>query len=220
MISQRTGYVLLAVLAVVMLVRLMLADPAAQLQTLRATATALQESRAFRLFPTLRSPAQLDGLEVLDVSTRKGILLMRQADGLWYAPEIAGVQAETAAGAINQITVENAAGAAMALAALDQYEVTAENLARFGLTPAPAYRIRFRARDGAGQAYEALIEIGNANPDNMAYYGYAHSEAEQHIYLIRKQTVDMILDVLDDSVFLTPVLDESPAEIEAASPAP
>ncbi len=220
MVSQRMGYALLLVLAVVMLMRLMLDDPAAQQQSLRATATALQESRAFRLFPSLRDPTQIDGLEVLDVSTGRGILLMRQPDGLWYAPEIAGAQQAVGADAIAQVAVENAAGAAMALAALDQYEATADNLTRYGLAPTPAYRIRFRVRDADGRAYEALIEIGNANPDNVAYYGYAHSEGDQHIYLIRKQTVDMILAILDDPVLVAPVLDESPAETQAASPAP
>ena len=145
---------------------------------------------------------------------------MRQQDGLWYAPEIAGVQQAVRADAISQIAVENAAGAAMALAAIDRYEATADNLARYGLAPTPAYRIRFRVHDRQGRTYEALIEIGNANPDNVAYYGYAHNEGDQHIYLIRKQTVDMILAILDDPVFVAPVLDESPAETEAASPAP
>jgi len=218
-VSRRTGYLLLTALAVVMLARLMLDEPAT-LQDLKAAGHAQQAGQPFRLFPTLRDPAQIEGLEVLNVSARRGILLMRQEDGRWYAPEIAGIQAAVTADAINQVFAENAATAAMVLAAISQYPATEDDLARYGLAPTPAYRIRFRARDSAGHAYEALIDIGNTNPDNVAYYGYAHTEADQHIYLIRKQTVDMILAVLDDPAFVAPVLDESPAETQATSPGP
>lgn len=220
MVSRRTGYLLLTALAAVMLVRLMLDDPAVRQQEISATATAQQASQPFRLFPILRDSAQIDGLEVLDVSARRGILLVRQADGLWYAPEIAGTQAAVTADTLNQVLIEYAAASATALTAIDRYKTTGDDLTHYGLAPLPVYRIRFRAHDDQGRTYEALLDIGNANPDNVAYYGYAQTEAEPHIYLIRKQTVDMILAVLDDSVFVAPVLDESPAEMEAASPAP
>ncbi|MCL4239301.1 MAG: hypothetical protein KJ047_13750 [Anaerolineae bacterium] len=215
MVKRRTGYLLLAALAAVMLVRLMLDDPAQRLEQMRVYEATQEASRPTRLFATLRDPAQVTGLEVLDVSAGRGILLVRDAGGLWYAPEIAALQQPVAAESINQITAENTAAALVLLAATQQYPYSTDNLALYGLAPAPAYRVRFRAQDSASGFYEGLLEIGDANPDHMAYYVYVHAqrEADRHIFLIPRQTVDYLVAVLTDPALVAPALDDLPAGI-------
>ncbi len=222
MMRRQTGYLLLLALAAVMLARLMLDDPAARLEEMRAFSATQQASQPLRLFPNLVAPAQISGLEVLDVSAGRGILLVRDAEGLWYAPEIVGVQHFIAAEAISQMTTENAAATIVLLAATQQYPATDTNLELFGLAPAPAYLVRFQARDGAGGTYEGLLEIGDANPDHMAYYVYVHAqvEADRRIFLIPRQGVDYLLAALNDPTPLAPALDASPAETGTAPSTP
>ena len=222
MVKRRTGYLLLAILAAVMLARLMLDDPAARLEQMRVFGATQQASQPPRLFPSLRDPAQVTGLEVLDVSAGRGILLVRDAEGLWYAPEIAAIQQPIAAESVNQVVAENAAAAIVLLAATQQYPANAANLALYGLAPAPAYRVRFQARDSAGSVYEGLFEIGDANPDHMAYYVYVHAqrEADRHIFLIPRQTVDYLMAALTDLILVAPVLDDLPAETETTPSVP
>ncbi len=222
MVKRGTGYLLLAALAAVMLARLMLDDPAERLEQMRVYEATQQASQPTRLFSTLRDPAQVTGLEVLDVSAGRGILLVRDADGLWYAPEIAAIQQPIAAESINQVTAENAAAAIVLLAATQQYPASADNLALYGLAPAPAYRVRFQAQDSAGGVYEGLLEIGDANPDHMAYYVYvqAQREADRHIFLIPRQTVDYLMAALTDPTLVAPALDDLPAGTETTPSVP
>ncbi len=222
MLKRQVGYALLAGFAAVMVVMLMLDDPAtrqAQMQTFGATQQAL---RALVLFPELTDPAQVDGLEVLDVTTGKGILVVRDESSLWYAPTIAGIQTPIAAEDIDQLLVENAATAIMLLAAQQTYDATPENLARFGLEPEPAYRFRFRMHDADGQTYETTIDIGDTNPENVAYYVYvdAASDNNRRVYLIRKQAVNYFLNMLNESLRVKPALDGSPMDSEATTPVP
>jgi hypothetical protein len=214
---RQTGYLLLAALAVVMVARLMLDDPAARLEQMRAFSATQQASQPLRLFPSLVDPAQVSGLEVLDVSAGRGILLVRDAAGLWYAPEIAGVQEFVAAEMVSQVAAENAAATIVLLAATQQYPATDANRALYGLAPAPSYLVRFQAREGASHTYEGLLEIGDANPDHMAYYVYVHAqlEADRHVFLIPRQGVDYLLAVLAD-----PTLDALPAETGRAPTTP
>lgn len=222
MVKRRTGYLLLATLAAVMLARLMLDDPAQRLEQMRAYEATQQASRPTRLFPTLRDPAQITGLEVLDVSAGWGILLVRDAGGLWYAPELAAIQRPIAAESVNQVAAENAAAAIVLLAATQQYPASADSLALYGLAPAPAYRVRFQAQGGAGGVYEGLFEIGDANPDHMAYYVYVHAqrEADRHIFLIPRQTVDYLMAALTDPTLAAPALGDLPAETDTTPSVP
>jgi len=222
MVNHRAGYMLLLVLSAVILLLLMLDDPAIRLERMRAYEATLQAQRPLRLFAQIPNPEHVDGIEVLDVTTGKGLLLMREPGGVWYAPEIQGIQQPIAAEAINQHLVENAAAAIMLLAAEQQYEATADSLLRFGLQPAPAYRIRFRAHDASGATYEGLVDVGDTNPDNVAYYVYAQAlpEADQRVFLVRKQIVDNILAILFDPVLVAPAPYESPAANEATPFAP
>jgi hypothetical protein len=91
----------------------------------------------------------------------------------------------------------------------------------FGLRPQPAYRFRFQGHDAANRTYEAIVDIGDANPDNVAYYVYVNgsSEQNQRIYLINKQIVDLVLNMLTETRF-TQTSDESPADDGTATPLP
>jgi hypothetical protein len=84
-------------------------------------------------------------------------------------------------------------------------------MALYGLQPAPAFRFRFRGHDAAQRTYEAVVDIGDANPDNVAYYVYVNvtSGQNQRIYLINKQIVDSVLNMLTETR-LEPTSDESP----------
>jgi hypothetical protein len=200
---------------------LMLDDPATRQAEMRAFEATLQALRELVLFPEVTDPSQIVGIEVLDVATGKGILVMRDTAGLWYAPDIADVQQGIAAQEVNQEIVENAAAAIRVLYASEWYDATAENMTRFGLQPAPAYRFRFRGHDAAQQTYEAVVDIGDANPDNVAYYVYVNvtSEQNQRIYLINKQIVDSVLNMLTETR-LEPTSDEPPAGGGTPTPLP
>ncbi len=216
------SYALLAACGVVMLVRLMRDDPATRQAERIAYSATQQALLAALLFPQVTSSAQVSGLEVLDVTAEKGILVMRTSDGLWYAPEIADTQSGLSADELDQYVVENAAAAITFLVADQTFDATSDNLERFGLSPQAAYRFRFRAQSATGETYEAIVDIGDANPDNVAYYVYVHADDpdSQRVYLIRKEIVNAILSLLSDSLRVVSTPDVAPATSEAMTPVP
>lgn len=220
MLKRQLSYVLLAGFAVVMVVMLMLDDPQTrQNQMLDYNATQ-QALRPVQLFPEATDPAQIMGIDVLDVTTGKGILVIRNTEGLWYAPVISGTQARLDPTEINQAIVEDAAAAITLLGAEQTYDATPENFRIFGLEPEPSYRFRYRMLDAAGLAYEATVNVGDANPDNVAYYVYVEvaSVADQRIYLIPKQLVDFILDIQAETLRIAPTA--SPVESDVVTSVP
>lgn len=222
MFKRPMSYGVLASFAVVMVVILMLNDPArkqADLLTFRATQQALMERV---LFPQFTSSAQINGIGVLDVTTEKGILVVRDSTGLWYAPAITNTQANIPADQVDQSTVEKAAAAILSFSAQQWFDATPENFKIFGLQPEPAYRLRFRASDAQNRVYESVLDVGDTNPNHVAYYVYVNvaSGQNQRIYLIDKQTVDMVLTMLTGSIQATPTLDALPTASEAVTPVP
>jgi hypothetical protein len=220
MFKRQAGYIVLAGFAAVLVVGLMLDDPAvqqAQLLNYEATRQVQLESV---LYPDLTHPAQVTGLDVLDVTTGTGRLVMRDESGLWYAPSISGIQDGIAADGINQVLVEETAAALALMAAEQWFDATPANLELFGLRPGPAYRCRFRATDPTGRPFESLIEVGDANPDRVAYYVYVDPPESQRVYLVRKSIVDLLLNMLSASLQITPTPDVTPDMGEATSPGP
>jgi hypothetical protein len=211
MLKRQISYMVLACFAAVMVGILMLDDPATRQAEMHAFEATLQALRELVLFPEVTDASQIVGIEVQDVTTGKDILVMRDTAGLWYAPDIPDIQRETAAQEVDQQVVENAAAAIRVLYASEWYDATAENMALYGLQPAPAFRFRFRGHDAAQRTYEAVVDIGDANPDNVAYYVYVNvtSGQNQRIYLINKQIVDSVLNMLTETR-LEPTSDESP----------
>lgn len=205
MIARNLRYGLLVGFAAVMVALLMVDEPQAQRVQLPEP-----------LFPELTAAAQINGLEVLDVTSGKGILLVRNDTGMWYAPAISGTQTALAAEKVNQVAVENAAAAVWLMDRRQSYANTLENRQKFGLE-SPQYLIRFQAHDVAGRSYApVIIEIGNANPDNVAYYVLPQGEA--NIYLIRKPIVDMLLNLLDSPTSLAPNSDVAPTDLPENGP--
>lgn len=220
MVKRQAGYIVLAGFAAVLVAGLMLDDPAAQqAQLLNYEATRQAELESV-LYPELSRPAQIIGIDVLDVTTGTGRLVMRDESGLWYAPNISGIQDEIAATGINQPLVNEAAASLVLMAAEQWFDATPANLELFGFRPEPAYRCRFRATDSTGRPFESLIEVGDANPDHVAYYVYVDSPERQRIYLIRKSIVDLLLNMLSASLQITPTPDVTPDTGEATSPGP
>jgi hypothetical protein len=221
MLKRQISYMVLACFAAVMVGILMLDDPATRQAEMRAFEATLQALRELVLFPEVTDPSQIVGIEVQDVTTGKDILVMRDTAGLWYAPDIADVQQAIAAQEVNQEVVENAAAAIRVLYASEWYDATTGNMTLYGLQPTPAYRFRFRGHDAAQQTYEAVVDIGDANPDNVAYYVYVNvtSEQNQRIYLINKQIVDSVLNMLTETR-LEPTSDEPPAGGGTPTPLP
>ena len=214
------SYALLIAFGVVMVMRLMRADPATR-EAERVAFTATQQAlQAALLFPEVTSSSQIVGLEVLDVTTEKGILVVRTSEGVWYAPEITDIQTSIPAEELDQYVVENAAAAISFLATDQTFDATPDSLERFGISPEPAYRFRFRAQNAEGKLYEAVVDIGDANPDNVAYYVYvrADSEDNQRVFLIRKEIVNAILNMLSDSLRVVSTPDIAPVNTEAMTP--
>jgi len=220
MFKRQAGYIVLAGFAAVLVVSLMLDDPAARQAQLQNYEATQQAQLASFLYPELTHPAQIIGLDVLDVTSGTGRLLMRDESGLWYAPHISGTQDGVAAAEIDQVPVDEAAAALVLMAAEQSFDATPANLELFGLRPEPAYRCRFRATDKTGRLFESLIEVGDANPDRVAYYVYVDSPDSQRIYLIRKSIVDMLLNMLSASIQITPTPDVTPDMGDATSSGP
>ncbi len=212
MLKRWQGYALLVGIGAAMLLVLMLDDPEARQRELRNFQATQQAELARVLFLPLRKSAQVVGMEAVDVAAERGLLVMRNEAGLWQAPEIAGVQAQQPPQSLDQGALESAAAALTMLYAERELEIAPDELALYGLQP-PRYRFRFRARlaDDPNQLLEATLEIGNLNPENVAYYMYISTAADEnpHVYLIRRQTVDMLLSMLTASYSVTPS-DESP----------
>jgi len=205
-----------------MIVRLMLDDPAARQAQMQAFEATQQAQRPTVLFPQVTSSAQITGLEVLDVTAQKGILLMRDPQQMWYAPVIPGIQAGIPAEVLNQAVPEDAAAVIPYLATTQLFDATPDNLERFGLRPTPAYRFRFQGQDASGQTYQAVIEIGDANPDHVAYYVYVDAESmeNQRVFLISTTLVDAILVMLSDSLQVGPTPDAAPMDNGTVTPVP
>ncbi|NLX09685.1 MAG: DUF4340 domain-containing protein [Chloroflexi bacterium] len=202
MLKQQVGYSLLVGLAAVLIALLMLDDPAEQQALFMQVRATQQNQQLIVIFPELRSSTQIYGIEVLDVATGQDVLLMRDDQGLWYAPEMPDGQAEIPALQIDQPFVESAVLAINLLAAEQQYEFEPDDRSSFGLEP-PAYRIRFVARDSAGVSYAPVIlEVGDANPNDTAYYVWP--QGGTHLYLIPKPTIDSLLRMLSEPVQALP----------------
>lgn len=181
-----------------MLVLLMTDDPTTRLALfLEAHATEL-EQRPVVLFDALKSPTQIYGLEVQATSERT--FLLRDEDGQWIIPAAAG-RAPLRAGDIDQARVEEAALALAVMGAVEWYAASPEALETYGVRPAPAYRIRFLARDTAGVAFlPVMLEVGSTNPDDTAYYVWPDSD--NRIYLVSQQFVAPALSLLDKAGLL------------------
>jgi hypothetical protein len=211
--------------SIVMVALLMLDDPAQKQADMLAFGATQQAIAENLLFPAIEQSSQIIGIEVQDVTTGKGILVMRDEAGSWYAPAIAGGQEALAAGQIDQTLVEQAAGAFMLFWAEQYYEITPENLQLFGLEPKPRYRIRFRLHRADGKNYDAQLDVGNANLNDMAYYVYitAVSDQDRRIYLINKQTVDIVLTMLSELILAESAAEPAPTAnetTEAETPVP
>lgn len=219
MFKRQISMMVLAGFAVVMVVILMLNDPASKQAEMSAFSATQQTLRENVLFSEVQ---QISGIEVLNGTTGKGILVMRDATGLWYAPAITDTQTAVPADQLDQTVAEQAAAAILLFTAEQRYDATSENLTTFGLQPEPDYRIRFRGRDSADQWVESVLDIGDTNPDRVAYYVYVNVESDQkrYIYLINKQTVDIVLTMLTDSFQVSPALDALPTASEVATPVP
>ncbi|MBI5957511.1 MAG: DUF4340 domain-containing protein [Chloroflexi bacterium] len=222
MAKHPISYFILIGFGIVLMIMLLLDNPAdkqADMVIFGATQQALAERL---IFPAIDQTSQVSGIEVLDVTTGKGILVMRNAAGSWYAPEISGIQVGISAESLNQMTVEQAAAAFRGFLAEQWYEATPENYQVFGLEPEPRYRIRFQMQMATSEAYEARLDVGDTNPNDMAYYVYidAVSEEDRRIYLIDKQTVDIVLTMLSESILAEPAVEKSPTAQEAETPVP
>jgi hypothetical protein len=224
MFKRWAGYVILMGFAAVMVVMLMVNDPAhkqAEVFNQRATQ---QASLPIQLFPVVRDPAQITGIEVLDVTTGKGILMVREDSGLWYVPEIPDIQTAVPADEVDQNLTEQAAQSLADMVANKKYSVNASGLGQYGLEPRSSYEIRFRATDGE-QEIEPVIEIGALNPDHVAYYGYVYfksdetlpTDTELTIYLIPISVVDPVLTMLPETVPFAPTLTAPALENEATA---
>ncbi|GEM_PF-1072733 len=220
MLKRSYGYALLMGIVAAMLLVLMLDDPEGRQRAFRAFQETQQAIAARLLFPQIRQSAQVVGMEAVDVGAERGLLVVRNEAGLWYAPPIEDVQQERAPQSLDQSVLESAALALTRLWAERWLEVSPDGLAQYGLQP-PQYRFRFRARlaDDPKELLEATLEIGNLNPENVAYYMYISTAAEEnlHVYLIRRQTVDMLLSMLTASYSVTPS-DESPMGDRVGTP--
>jgi hypothetical protein len=221
MLKRRMSFSMLVGFAVIMVAALMLEDPTGKQNEMLAFRATREAQRPLQLFPDIQ-PEHIIGLEVLDVTASRGILVMRDERGLWYAPSIPGIQNAVAANLISQDLVEQAATAITYWGSEQWYEATALNLDSFGLSPAPRHRIRFRVRDASGRNYEATAEIGNANLDNVAYYVYipATSDENQRIFLIPKQLVDFVLNMLSEPLLVPSTVDASTENSEVGAPVP
>lgn len=197
----------------------MLDDPAKQ-QTRFVEAQATQHTnQALVLFPGLRDSGQIFGLEVLDVASGEDILLVRDDDGLWYAPAIVDGQSTIPAENVNQQAVEEAVWAIALMSGQQWYEANTANLELFGLVPDPSYRLRFVARDTAGVSYAPVIlAIGDANPDHVAYYVWP--EQSERIFLVPRLAIDMLFNTLMDTILLTPTPEEMSGEENMTAPVP
>jgi hypothetical protein len=219
MVKRQWTYFMLAIFAGVMLIVLMLDDPAdrqARFQSVNAT---LQVERGTVLFPDLTTATQVNGIEVLDVTTGTGILLMRDDSGLWYAPAIPDNQVEVPAANINQSLANDAAAALVGMTAPQWYDATSQNLEIFGFQPDPAVRVRFQAVDGSGRLYEPVVlEIGDANPDRVAYYVWLQDT--ERIYLVHANVVNLLLNMLTESLQIAPETGEAPMEQPVKTPVP
>jgi hypothetical protein len=211
-------YLVLIGFAVGAVILLMLDDPATHQARLRDFSATLEAQQQNILFPQLDDLLQITGIDVLDVTTGTGILMMRDDQNLWYAPEIPDIQPGIPVEHVNQYLVEGAAASFLRMTAEGTFEATPDNLARFGLQPQPQYRVRVRVRTTPDQTYEAALDIGNANPDNMAYYVYAKDD--QRIFLISAQTVDLLLNMLTEPVEFVPTPTASPLDSEVTTPVP
>lgn len=217
--KHQVSYVLLCGFAAVIVLLLMLDDPAEQ-RALFAQAQATEQSqRAVMLFPELRNPTQIYGIEVLDIAAGKDILLMRGDQGLWYAPETGTGTAMIPAADIQQGMIEDAAFWINLMASEQWFDAVPANKTVFGFDPQPAYRIRFVAYDAESVSYAPVIlEVGDANPDNVAYYVWP--QTDQRIYLISREIVDPILRLVQEPIQIVPDPEALPAEDEATAPVP
>ena len=204
--SEKARYGLLVGFIAIMVVALMLDKP-------NAPATI-----SVPLFPNIDSPVQIFQMEVLDVTTGRGILLVRDADGLWYAPTVPEIQVEILTSNLDQISVEDAATAIWLMDGSQWYEFNETRRVGFGLTT-PSYLFQFRARETDGRITESVIfEIGDVNPDNVAYYVWP--QTDKRIYLIRKPIVDMLLNLLNSPTSIAPAPELTPTGSEGIAPAP
>jgi hypothetical protein len=224
MIKRPVAYVMLVGFAAVMVFLLMFDDPAAKQAELVAANATQQAQRPAQLFPNVSAAAQVYGIEVLDVTTGTGVLLVRNEQGLWYAPEIldrntgAPIQEYVAADAVNQSVAESAALSLAFMATKQWYQASPRNLRVFGLavdtgwvatmrefvtdklalfelSSDPQYVFQFTTDPTGSQGHVA--QVGNANLDDMAYYVWP--EGDQRIYLVSNTLMDPLLSMLTET---------------------
>jgi hypothetical protein len=151
--------------------------------------------KSTRLFPDVLSAAQVTGINILDATTGIGLLLTRDNQEQWYVPEIKDIQDEIPADAINQGVIEQAALVVSRLYTDQQYEASTDNKERFGVEPNPSYLLQFQVRDSAGQQHTTVrLAVGDANPDNMAYYVWP--EGDPYVYLISRLIMEPLLNLI------------------------
>ena len=199
-------YVLLAVFAGAMVLLLMLDDP---------TAAHSDQPGVVALFPQLSRAEHIERIEVQDVTAGTGLLLVRDAAGVWYAARMAGSDPVVPVLA-DQVAADAAAFRLARLTARQGFEATPENLVRYGIRPAPAYTLQFAGHDPTGRAFESVVfEVGHANPDQVAYYVWPR-DADQ-VYLL---TIDFLLGLLPgfDQAAQTPPAE--PAVVTETPPVP
>ncbi|HEX3051447.1 MAG TPA: hypothetical protein VHP83_12380 [Aggregatilineaceae bacterium] len=201
MLKRQLGYIIVLSFAAVMLVLLMQDDPAARQEAFQAVQQAQQ---SILLFPQAE---QIYGLNVRDVTSGEDILLLRNAQGLWYAPEIEGELAATVTQA-----ADLAASALSQMAALERFEADESNQEQFGFLTRRRYQVGFTVDPQGEYGYRAWI--GDTSPNNVAYYVWP--ETDQYIYLVPKSIVDPVLNMLP-SLFV-PATEEP--SLESTVPVP
>jgi|SRR5690606_14447834 hypothetical protein len=183
MLRRPVMYALLAVFAGAMVLLLMLEDPSA-IDNLNAAASVL--------FPQLSRAEHIERIEVRNVTQGTGVLLVRDGEGMWYAAQMPQFDDGLPADAIDQAAVEALALSITRLAAVDRFDATPDNLARFGVRPQPEYELQFAGRDITGRAFESVVfEVGDRNPDQVARYVWPR-DSEQ-VFLVE---VDFLLEQL------------------------
>ena len=205
-VSDKTRYGLLAGFVAIMVAALMLDKPN-KLNTITEP-----------LFPSIDDPTQIYQMEVLDVTRGRGILLVRDDAGLWYAPTVPDIQESLSSGDLDQVAVENAATAIWLMDGGQWYENTKSRQSSFGLAT-PDFFFQFRAREPNGRATESVVfQIGDVNPENATYYVWP--QGDTRIYLIRKPIVDMLLNLLNSPSSIAPAPEQTPTVTEGNAPAP
>lgn len=204
MLRRPLMYALIALFAGAMVLLLMLDDPSA-IDSIDTTARAL--------FPQFNRAEHIDRIEVRNVTEGTGVLLVRNSEGLWYAPQVPQTADGLPAESIDQGVVEALALGITRLTAQQRFEATPERLAQFGVRPAPEYTLQFAGHDISGRAFESVVfEIGDLNPDEVARYVWPR-DGEQ-VFLV---AIDFLLGSMPVAAQPAATADEPLTATPAAS---